>query len=159
MKKIKLNETKLSVLIDSNIYSELLSKRQTKKNDKERGGVLLGKLYPSLNEIVVTHVIESESSNSYKYGISLDVGFLKNEIDRIWKESKGQITYLGDWHTHPEAIPKPSIQDYKTFVINYYKSKRSQNLLFYLIIGNKNIFWNKHFNGYKFQTYKLNKII
>lgn len=28
-----------------------------------------------------------------------------------WQESKGKVTYLGEWHTHPENIPSPSMVD------------------------------------------------
>ena len=30
-----------------------------------------------------------------------------------WNESNGAITYLGEWHTHPERYPNPSKTDRK----------------------------------------------
>ena len=29
-------------------------------------------------------------------------------MDQLWEESDYRKMYLGEWHTHPEAIPSPS---------------------------------------------------
>lgn len=32
-------------------------------------------------------------------------------IDEAWRRSGGVTTYLGEWHTHPEEVPAPSVID------------------------------------------------
>lgn len=45
------------------------------------------------------------------------------EPDTVWQNKQGQrihrqsgrrIRYLGDWHTHPRGVPRPSRQDRRT---------------------------------------------
>jgi integrative and conjugative element protein (TIGR02256 family) len=31
--------------------------------------------------------------------------------DELWNKSGGIVGYLGEWHTHPEQLPKPSSID------------------------------------------------
>lgn len=32
-------------------------------------------------------------------------------VDSAWHKSKGHVIYLGEWHSHPEAVPTPSTID------------------------------------------------
>src|ERR1700761_6135687 len=34
---------------------------------------------------------------------------------RNWTESDGTITFVGEWHTHPQDVPGPSLIDLKTW--------------------------------------------
>lgn len=141
--------------MDNKLVNQLLSYRQIKDEDFETGGVFMGELYPKSNRIKITHILVCQNTDSSRYEVELNIECLQKQMDKIWEESKCTITYLGDWHTHPEFTPKPSFTDYKTFVKNYYTSKFEQNLLLYMIVGtNKNI-WCKSFNGLRFQELKF----
>lgn len=148
MKKFKFNQKKLEVFISKDLEEEIKKYRQ-KSYEKEKGGVILGKLYPSINQIEITHIIVANTTKSSKFTLDLDTDYIQEKIEKVWKESNGQITYLGDWHTHPEENANPSFTDFKTFIFNFYKSKIDQNILIYLIIGRKRN-WFKSFNGIKF---------
>jgi integrative and conjugative element protein (TIGR02256 family) len=152
MNKIKFQNKNLKVHINTQLKQQLLTLRQF-EFDRERGGVILGKLYPQNDTIEITHFFEDNPLNSSEYGLELNVNYLQENIERIWEESNGQITYLGDWHTHPQLKAEPSLRDYKTFFVNYYQSKVQQNLLLYLILGRKEN-WFKSFNGLKFYEIK-----
>ena len=65
----------------------------------------------------------------------MDVKHVQEKINTIWKQSSGEKTYLGDWHTHPENYPKPSFTDYMTFSKNYFHSTIDHNFLLYMIFG------------------------
>lgn len=156
MIKIKFNPKFLLVNLDKNLLTELLSYRQTRDSDKETGGVLMGELYPNSNKIKLTHILVCEHTTNSRYGLELNIECLQKQMDEIWKDSNGTITYLGDWHTHPEYNPKPSYTDYITFAKNYYTSKFEQNLLLYIILGEEKRIWFKSFNGLKFQKLKFN---
>lgn len=101
----------------------------------EKGGILMGELYPKKNLIIITHLIEVPSLNKTSVTYEMDMQFTHNIINETWTKSGGTITYIGDWHTHPEYSPKPSIQDYLTFSKNYFQSSIDQNLLIYVIFG------------------------
>ena len=158
MRKIKFNPKSLLVNLDKKLLTKLLSYRQIRDCDKETGGVLMGELYPSSNRIKITHILVCKHTNNSRYGLELNIECLQEQMNKIWKDSNGTITYLGDWHTHPEFNPKPSYIDYKTFVKNYYISKFEQNILLYIILGLDKRIWFKSFNGFKFQQ-SINEII
>ena len=151
MKTIKFTSKSLIINIDGKLVNELLSYRQKKDSDSETGGVLMGELYPNSNRIQITHILVCKHTTNSRYGLELNVECLQKQMNEIWEKSKGTITYLGDWHTHPEFNPKPSYVDYKTFVKNYYKSKFEQNLLLYIILGQEKEIWFKSFNGFQFR--------
>ncbi len=54
---------------------------------------------------------------------------------RLWLQSHGHIYYLGDWHTHPAEIPRPSRLDQREWR-KLIKSSLGPKLLF-VIIGRK----------------------
>jgi len=155
MNKIKFDIKSLKVRISGQLKQELLTLRQF-EFDNEVGGAILGRLYPQNNTIEITHFFKGRLLESCEYGLELDTEYLQKNIERIWEESNGQVTYLGDWHTHPQWIAKPSWVDYKTFFVNYYQSKVQQNLLLYLILGRKKN-WFRTFNGRKFYEVKYLK--
>ena len=150
MKTIKFDTSSLNIIINSNIVKILNSYKQTLKTDNENGGVLMGELYPLSNKIIITHVLACDNTSSRRNNVNLNTKCLQNKIIDIWEKSGGKTTYLGDWHTHPENKPSPSLIDYKTFFMNYYTSKFDQNILLYLILGKTNNIWFKSFNGLKF---------
>ena len=152
MKTIKFTSKSLIINIDGKLVNELLSYRQKKDSDSETGGVLMGELYPNSNRIQITHILVCKHTTNSRYGLELNVECLQKQMNEIWEKSKGTITYLGDWHTHPEFNPKPSYVDYTTFVKNYYKSKFEQNLLLYIILGQEEEIWFKSFNGFQFRV-------
>ena len=53
---------------------------------------------------VVTSVIgPGPSAKHDRYAFTPDYDYQEAEIDRRFEASAGAETYLGDWHTHPEA--------------------------------------------------------
>lgn len=144
MKILMFDIKNLRVEFKEKVLNDLLVNAQTSKGENERGGVLMGELYPKKNLIIVTHIIKSIPKYADRYNFEMDVESTQLEISKIWKESERTITYLGDWHTHPEYSPKPSFDDYLTFTKNYRHSAFDQNFLLYIIVGmlpdeNKNL--------------------
>lgn len=43
-----------------------------------------------------------------------DYAYQQKEIERVYLQSSGRITYLGDWHSHPGLPPYPSALDLRT---------------------------------------------
>lgn len=151
MKNIIFNASRLQIILTDDIKEILFSYRQKKEQDFETGGVLMGQLYPKSNKIVVSHALICKHEFSSRYKLNLNIKCLQSKINKIWEDSCGTVTYIGDWHTHPEKNPQPSLLDYKTFVINYYQSQFNQNILLYMVLGSHQNIWFKSFNKYKFQ--------
>ena len=84
-------------------------------------------------------------------------------VDDAFKKSNGEWHYLGEWHTHPEAQPRPSNCDYKGWsqLIGNEKFNELPKLLW--IAGNKsykedwfNLLVNKKY--YALRIYEDNTI-
>lgn len=77
----------------------------------ETGGLLLG-YWAQEGEAVVTGVVGPGSGASHwLYGFAPDAGYQERELAEAYRASAGQVTYLGDWHTHPGSIAEPSRKD------------------------------------------------
>jgi integrative and conjugative element protein (TIGR02256 family) len=79
----------------------------------EVGGVLAGYVHEA--EIVITHLVGPGAQAAHTPESFLpDHAFHVAEIARIYGESAGACTYLGDWHTHPGGLPRLSATDRST---------------------------------------------
>lgn len=79
----------------------------------ETGGILIG--YRTENEYVVTQVI-GPGANA-KHGLMSfepDQEYHEAEVARLYRESGRVLTYLGDWHTHPNSTAYLSGTDKQT---------------------------------------------
>lgn len=134
---LKLDLKKLNIIIDEKLKNEIIpSLIQLSHNDKERGGILIGEIYPDSNTIAIIEIYESMKAKASKYSIEIDNVEMQFIIDKVHQNSSGLRNYLGDWHTHPEPIPHPSSIDNRTFKDRVRKSKLNKNFLLNMIIGN-----------------------
>lgn len=81
-------------------------------NLPESGGILLGKYLPNERMYFVTEA--TTPSFWDKCGYAFFIRRKSNAqkiINKRWKESLGQINYLGEWHTHGCDVPIPSGTD------------------------------------------------
>ena len=78
----------------------------------ESGGILLGKYLPNERMYFVTEATTPSFWDKCGYAFFIR---RKNSAQKIinkrWKESLGQINYLGEWHTHGCDVPIPSRTD------------------------------------------------
>ena len=76
----------------------------------EVGGILLGKRRHGHFEIVQVTTPTKFDKRTRNHWIRSD----KIHADiakKAWQDSAGEISYLGEWHTHPENNPTPSVID------------------------------------------------
>lgn len=115
------------------------SYKQTKKDQNESGGILLGKVYKDL--IIIDSISEPSNEDcSGRYYFVRNVQKAQRIIEEAWKESNGERIYLGEWHTHPEDTPTPSNDDKKLLSNMLKDSTMEIDFLFMVIIGIKNPF-------------------
>lgn len=105
----------------------------------EAGGVLLGRHILNTDDIVVDSVtspMPGDRRNRFRFVRSRRRH--QAEIDRVWRESGGTSTYLGEWHTHPELHPRPSLTDR----LNWQRKllvDRFTDPIFFIIVGGAEI--------------------
>lgn len=108
---------------------------QTSSNKPEAGGVLLGRHLLQTPDIIVDLVtvpLPGDSQSRFRFWRAKELH--QKAINQAWNESRGTCTYLGEWHTHPESTPVPSIIDH----LNWQRKllvDRFTNPLFFIIMG------------------------
>ncbi|MFZ3590353.1 Mov34/MPN/PAD-1 family protein [Bacillus sp. DJP31] len=84
---------------------------QKTKNNVETGGVLMG-YYTVEDEVVITHCSgPGPNAIQKRHSILFDSLYCQEFVDTIYKGTNGQITYLGDWHSHTTESLTPSKTD------------------------------------------------
>ena len=123
------------VIIMPNIVSELLAYRQLTYKCKEAAGVLIGE---RRGPHFVIQLISLPCPKDIRHRFSVDRISKHHQkvVDQAFQESKGTWQYIGEWHTHPEDIPTPSLTD-----INSWKNNLVSNQELVLIIVGRANFW------------------
>ncbi|KRE48385.1 Mov34/MPN/PAD-1 family protein [Paenibacillus sp. Soil724D2] len=123
------------LIFNPEVLKVFYSYRQVGRLQNEAGGILLGRIYK--NEKIVIENISTPSSadKSGRYFFERNVQKAQMIVNRAWEESNGEITYLGEWHTHPEAIPTPSTVDKKLLTNMLIDTKMENDYLFLVIVG------------------------
>lgn len=83
--------------------------RQRARNASEAGGVLLGTRRGPHFQIVVT--IPQRGDARTRLSFTRRERSHRGLARRRWRLSRQQHGYLGEWHTHPENSPMPSLVD------------------------------------------------
>ena len=80
--------------------------------------------------------------------------FIQEEFER----SNHTRAYIGEWHSHPEDMPKPSVVD-KLAIKKIYESVKSPfDIVLFAIIGWKKIYWGMY-DGNRFSELEHINII
>ena len=108
---------------------------QKEINSKEAGGILVGKENKSNKNIIINHITVPMLEDKRKYNKFIRKDKKHVEVFKnLYKRSKKILRYIGEWHTHPEAIPNFSEID-----LNNWKkiSKESDNNTnyYHIIVG------------------------
>lgn len=119
------------VLIPSTIADQLNQFQQTRLQDLEAGGLLLGlRRGPHIEIIRITTPLQNDIRTRRSFH-RRDLGHFQL-ADQLWMESQHTIGYVGEWHTHPEPHPTPSFIDTSEWQRVMRTEKRST---IFLIVG------------------------
>jgi integrative and conjugative element protein (TIGR02256 family) len=113
-------DKRVLVLFSGAVTDILFTFRQD-RHQPEAGGILLG--HRRGNHFEITHVTEPVLTD-HRTRVSFvreNHGHQEKAVD-LWKSSHGTIGYIGEWHTHPENVPSPSLVD-----INQWSQLPSRN--------------------------------
>jgi len=136
------------VLIESNVIKILNGWRQF-RGQPEAGGILIGFRRPPHIHIIACTTPYSKDKRS-NFGFSRRDPKHARIARKYWKETNGEAYYLGDWHTHPVAIPTPSSVDRNGW--KKLNQRCVENNLVFIIVGRSE--WHVQMN-----TVKLNMCI
>ena len=99
----------------------------------------MGRYLHGSNDIVIDAATEPmPGDRRTRYSFYRDKKRHQAALDAAWRASNGTCTYLGEWHTHPEAYPSPSGIDWKDWARRLREDSYFSELLF-LIVGTEQI--------------------
>lgn len=111
-----------------------------KKDTYESGGILLGYVYKDHTEVVNVTTPSRFDSFGPRFFIRSRIS-AQAQIDKAWKKSNGTLIYLGEWHTHSEANPKPSVVDREMIMKSRRETKMEIDFLYLMIVGHNCSYW------------------
>lgn len=134
--------------ISQSVTRDLFRFVQDNPEKPEAGGVLLGRYISNSNDIIIdtlTTPLNGDVQSRFRFYRAKEAH--QQIIDKVWNDTEGTCTYLGEWHTHPEQLPRPSYLDRlnwhrKTLLDQFTES------IFFLIVGTSAIcVWEGHHRG------------
>ena len=104
----------------------------------ETGGVLVGHQL-GRNSAIATHLIDAGSRCiATPSSFEPDYGHQQSEFDRLYLVDK-ELTYLGDWHSHPGGASRPSRTDREMLEGISRSSSKAEAGPYMLIVGGRNM--------------------
>jgi integrative and conjugative element protein (TIGR02256 family) len=105
---------------------------RAEENDREAGGILIGSYRGAHMQIVECTTPPPRDRRSRVLFDRRDEGHQRMALER-WRASSKTLTFVGEWHTHPESHPSPSSIDRQTWRRVAKKNKAGNT--FFLIRG------------------------
>lgn len=128
------------VELSVNAHIEMQRFIQNRFYKREAGGVLLGRYIRNSLDIVIDSVTIPMRGDCQKRNKFYRSQILHQKaIDQAWLKSGGTVTYLGEWHTHPENRPIPSEVDFKNWTDRLQQDIHNSNSLYFVILGVKSL--------------------
>lgn len=118
------------VVIFSEVVEILLSYRQLAKASPESAGVIIGERR-GMHLVIRTVSVPSDADLRSRFEVNRISKHHQEKVDTAFRESNGTWQYLGEWHTHPEDVPSPSMTDYSS----WNKYLHSPDPLILIIVG------------------------
>lgn len=76
----------------------------------ESGGILLGTVHER-GLLVTTATGPTKLDRQFQFLFERSPFGHRAVARRKWRQSGGLVRYIGEWHTHPQSIPRPSAID------------------------------------------------
>jgi integrative and conjugative element protein (TIGR02256 family) len=130
------------VVIMTPVLKKLFSYRQKCFSCTEAAGVLIGERRGS--HMIVKSMSEPGLGDlRSRYAVDRTGSHHQAAIDEAFFLSGGILQYLGEWHTHPEDIPSPSVKDKNSWKYQLIES----DPMILLIVGRKKLWAAKKEKG------------
>lgn len=76
----------------------------------EYGGILVGKYSNDLKICFIEETIVPKKNRSSRYSFERGKEGLSQKLTKYYNQNP-QLIYVGEWHTHPDSTPTPSVTD------------------------------------------------
>lgn len=131
------------VVVDLGLIEMLMSYRQIEQTAPEAGGFLVGTYRPPhflIEDVTLPGAKDVRTRSSF---VLKDASHFV-DVKKQWSQSGGVVSVVGQWHTHPEAVPKPSRVDRLT--ADQFECAQGQSRI-QLIVGINDL-WCGHMNSH-----------
>jgi integrative and conjugative element protein (TIGR02256 family) len=117
--------------------AELMGRyRQLNRNEKEAGGMLLGRWISESRDLVIDEVTEPTKLDlKGRFHFIRRRRAAQRRVNKAWLDSNATLNYLGEWHSHPEDDPMPSQVDIENWRRISSLARFEQDFLLFAIIG------------------------
>lgn len=120
-----------SLRIEPSVLRHIRRYRQVRPSAREGGGQLYGAVTDE--RVTVSHVAGPRRTDERgRFWFRSDPKKAQIDIERFARRS---LLYLGEWHTHAEAAPRPSGSDEQAMRQIYARSLLNTNALLLVILG------------------------
>lgn len=121
----------LLVKFTDDCLAVLSSQRQIGWRAKEIGGQLFARFTPESIEVTVATITRGKSRRT-RFGFFPDRKAERADVNFLFKQG---LHYLGDWHTHPQEIPLPSLIDEREMRDIFVESQHELAFMLLAIVG------------------------
>lgn len=116
------------------------------ENQSESGGILIGRIFKDSHVLIELATTPTGYDKASRYGFESSQRASQKIVNTIWHRSKGESIYLGEWHSHPELVPKPSSRD-KQMIRNMFNQSKIETDFLFLVVSGINDIWVGSENG------------
>lgn len=120
------------LLIEYSVLEVIGGYRQECRSALEAGGFLVG-FYKGVDLHVINLTVPQSLDKRSRFRFTRQDPKHVSQVTRWYEQSLGKINCLGEWHTHPERLPKPSDIDLHAWQ-GFNEGRRRQRAIF-LIAG------------------------
>ncbi len=99
-----------SVLLSEEARTAIITEVQSSIS-LETGGILLGHVNNNRDAIVLRATGPGPQAAKSPIGFDRDVNFVQAELEKAAQKLGPQCLYLGEWHSHLDTDPEPSVRD------------------------------------------------
>lgn len=126
--------------VGSRVVAMLRGYAQHARSSLEAGGVLIGRLLRDCDDVVIDVATEPMVDDvRRRCSFTRACAAHQDVIEATWRASGRTLGYLGEWHTHPEAVPTPSRVDRRDWVRRLGRDHYEGDRLFFVIVGTKSM--------------------
>ncbi|MBL4561183.1 MAG: Mov34/MPN/PAD-1 family protein [Labilibaculum sp.] len=126
--------------INGDVIKELAMFKQIEQESTEAGGVILGRILKETNHLIIDELtIPFHSDIRKRFYFKRNKNSHQKIVDKRWSESNKTENYFGEWHTHAEDNPTPSVVDKNDWKRRMKNDKLFLPFLVSIIVGRKSI--------------------
>ena len=134
-------EDKSLVVITPDVADIFISYRQLANSSPESAGVIIGERR-DVHIVIRTLSVPSDTDIRSRFMVNRISKHHQKIVDTAFQSPDGTCQYLGEWHTHPEDTPNPSMTDYSS----WNKNLTTEDPLILIIVGRTQFWVGKKIN-------------